>query len=130
MITSKKKKNRRGGKGYAKKLEEYGLYTMGDIDRCSIGKENELYNEDLLYRLFGVNAGFFGGYNDYDAKGHKIGETRPGFFCGMNHYDSRGHKVGETRPGFFGGMNHYDDSGRKTGHSDRNFLGDWNHYDD
>ena len=46
----------RVGKGYAKKLEEYGLYTMGDIARCSIGKENELYNEDMLYRLFGVNA--------------------------------------------------------------------------
>lgn len=29
---------------------------MGDIARCSIGKENELYNEDLLYRSFGVNA--------------------------------------------------------------------------
>ena len=29
---------------------------MGDIARCSIGKANELYNEDLLYRLFGVNA--------------------------------------------------------------------------
>ena len=46
----------RVGKGYAKKLEEYGLYTMGDIARCSIGKENELYKEDLLYKLFGVNA--------------------------------------------------------------------------
>ena len=46
----------RVGKGYAKKLEEYGIYTMGDIARCSIGKENELYNEDLLYRLFGINA--------------------------------------------------------------------------
>ena len=46
----------RVGKGYAKKLEEYGLYTMGDIARCSIGKENELYNEELLYKLFGVNA--------------------------------------------------------------------------
>jgi len=46
----------RVGKGYSKKLEEYGLYTMGDIARCSIGKENELYNEDLLYKLFGVNA--------------------------------------------------------------------------
>ena len=46
----------RVGKGYAKKLEEYGLYTMGDIARCSIGKANELYNEDLLYKLFGVNA--------------------------------------------------------------------------
>lgn len=40
----------RVGKGYAKKLEEHGLYTMGDIARCSLG------NEDLLYKLFGVNA--------------------------------------------------------------------------
>ena len=46
----------RVGRGYAKKLEENGLFTMGDIARCSIGKENELYNEDLLYKLFGVNA--------------------------------------------------------------------------
>lgn len=44
------------GKGYAKKLEDHGLYTMGDIARCSIGKPNELYNEDLLYNMFGVNA--------------------------------------------------------------------------
>ena len=28
----------RVGKGYAKKLEEHGLFTMGDIARCSIGK--------------------------------------------------------------------------------------------
>ena len=40
----------RVGKGYAKKLEKYGMYTMGDIARCSINKE------DLLYKLFGVNA--------------------------------------------------------------------------
>ncbi len=46
----------RVGKGYAKKLEEHGLYTMGDIARCSIGKPNELYNEELLYKLFGINA--------------------------------------------------------------------------
>ena len=46
----------RVGKGYAKKLQEVGLYTMGDIARCSIGKTNEYYNEDLLYRIFGVNA--------------------------------------------------------------------------
>lgn len=46
----------RVGKGYAKKLEAHGLYTMGDIARCSIGKDDEFYNEDLLYRLFGVNA--------------------------------------------------------------------------
>ena len=46
----------RVGRGYAKKLEQYGLYTMGDIARCSIGKPNDLYNEELLYKLFGVNA--------------------------------------------------------------------------
>jgi DNA polymerase V len=46
----------RVGKGYAKKLEAQGLYTMGDVARCSVGKPTEYYNEDLLYRLFGVNA--------------------------------------------------------------------------
>ena len=40
----------RVGTGYAKKLEAKGLYTMGDIARCSIN------NEDLLYKMFGVNA--------------------------------------------------------------------------
>ena len=40
----------RVGRGYAKKLEEHGMYTMGDIARCS------LRHEELLYRLFGVNA--------------------------------------------------------------------------
>jgi DNA polymerase V len=44
------------GKGYAKKLEEHGLYTMGDVARCSVGKLGEYYNEELLYKLFGVNA--------------------------------------------------------------------------
>ncbi len=46
----------RVGKGYAKKLESVGLYTMCDIARCSVGKENEYYNENLLYDMFGVNA--------------------------------------------------------------------------
>lgn len=46
----------RVGPGYARKLEENGLFTMGDIARCSIGKPGDFYNEDLLYRLFGVNA--------------------------------------------------------------------------
>ncbi len=46
----------RVGRGYSKKLEQNGLYTMGDIARCSIGKADEFYNEDLLYKLFGVNA--------------------------------------------------------------------------
>ena len=40
----------RVGKGYAKKLEENRMYTMGDIALCSIN------NEDLLFKLFGVNA--------------------------------------------------------------------------
>ena len=44
------------GRGYAKKLEEQGLYTMGDIARCSLGKPSDYYNEDLLYHMFGVNA--------------------------------------------------------------------------
>jgi len=46
----------RVGPGYAKKLEKVGLRTMGDVARCSVGKPTEFYNEDLLYKLFGVNA--------------------------------------------------------------------------
>ena len=46
----------RVGQGYAKKLAKYDMYTMGDVARCSLGKEDEFYNEELLYRLFGVNA--------------------------------------------------------------------------
>ena len=46
----------RVGRGYAKKLEEVGLFTMGDIARCSVGRSNDYYNEDLLYKLFGINA--------------------------------------------------------------------------
>jgi DNA polymerase V len=42
----------RVGKGYAKKLEEHGMFTMGDVARTSIK------NEDLLFKLFGVNAEF------------------------------------------------------------------------
>ena len=40
----------RVGKGYAKKLEANGMYTMGDVARCSET------NEELLYHLFGKNA--------------------------------------------------------------------------
>lgn len=46
----------RVGRGYARKLEAHGLATMGDIARCSIGRADEYYNEDLLYKMFGVNA--------------------------------------------------------------------------
>ena len=42
----------RVGKGYSKKLQEKGLYTMGDIARCSLSE----YGEKMLYKLFGVNA--------------------------------------------------------------------------
>ena len=46
----------RVGKGYAKKLAAYQIYTMGDVARCSVGKEKEYHNEELLYKLFGINA--------------------------------------------------------------------------
>ena len=40
----------RVGRGYAKKLEANGMFTMGDVAMRS------LYDEDRLYKLFGVNA--------------------------------------------------------------------------
>lgn len=46
----------RVGKGYKKKLESVGLYTMGDIARCSLGAESDYYNEGLLRRMFGKNT--------------------------------------------------------------------------
>lgn len=46
----------RVGKGYSAKLEKVGLYTMGDIARCSLGRKNEYYNEKILYEMFGINA--------------------------------------------------------------------------
>lgn len=38
------------GGGYSKKLEQNGMFTMGDVARCSLD------NEELLYKLFGINA--------------------------------------------------------------------------
>lgn len=46
----------RVGSGYAKRLETVGIRTMGDIARCSLGGINDYYNEDLLYKMLGVNA--------------------------------------------------------------------------
>jgi len=46
----------RVGRGYAKSLEKVGIYTMGDIAKCSTGDVNNYYSEALLYKLFGVNA--------------------------------------------------------------------------
>lgn len=38
------------GRGISNRLEKNGIYTMGDIARVS------LYNEDILYKMFGINA--------------------------------------------------------------------------
>ena len=43
------------GRGYERKLEKNGMFTMGDVAKCSAGLDR-FYNEDLLYKLFGVNA--------------------------------------------------------------------------
>ncbi len=45
----------RVGHGYADKLASLGLFTMGDVARCSAGTSG-YYTEDLLYKTFGVNA--------------------------------------------------------------------------
>lgn len=42
----------RVGKGYAKKLEENGMFTLGDVALESMTERGE----DRLYKLFGVNA--------------------------------------------------------------------------
>ncbi len=44
----------RVGKGIAARLEANGMFTMGDVARCSIG--TGFHSEDLLYKLFGINA--------------------------------------------------------------------------
>lgn len=46
----------RVGRGYAKRLADIGLYTMGDIARCSLGGKQDFYNADKLYDIFGINA--------------------------------------------------------------------------
>ena len=40
----------RVGRGYARKLEAHGMFTMGDVARQSVR------DEDVLYDLFGINA--------------------------------------------------------------------------
>ena len=44
------------GRGIARRLEANGMFTQGDIARCSVGKAHERHNANLLYKLFGVNA--------------------------------------------------------------------------
>ena len=42
----------RVGRGYARSLQAHGLFTMGDVARCSMDPAGQA----LLYKLFGVNA--------------------------------------------------------------------------
>ncbi len=44
------------GPGTAARLARHRMFTMGDIARCSIGRAGDFWNENLLYKLFGVNA--------------------------------------------------------------------------
>jgi DNA polymerase V len=46
----------RVGRGIARRLENEGIYTMGDVARCSVGSFEDYYNEDLLYQMLGINA--------------------------------------------------------------------------
>lgn len=46
----------RVGHGIAASLAKVGIRNMGQIALCSVGDEKSFYNENLLYRLFGVNA--------------------------------------------------------------------------
>ena len=48
----------RVGRGYAKTLAKYGIYTMGDIARESLKQNKGNEGMELLYRLFGKNASF------------------------------------------------------------------------
>ena len=44
------------GGGIARRLEQYGIRTMGDIALCSVADEKSALNESFLYKLFGINA--------------------------------------------------------------------------
>lgn len=46
----------RVGRGYANRLQSLGIFTMGDIAKCSLGKKEDFHNEKLLYDTFGINA--------------------------------------------------------------------------
>ncbi len=46
----------RVGQGISARLEKLGIYTMGDIARCSVGEVGSYYSEELLYKTFGINA--------------------------------------------------------------------------
>ena len=46
----------RVGPGITERLKKYNIRTMGDIARCALGGPNDFYNENLLYKILGINA--------------------------------------------------------------------------
>ncbi len=44
------------GHGYARRLDQLGLHTMGEIAACSVGRLDQRFNPTLLYRTFGIKA--------------------------------------------------------------------------
>ena len=66
-----------GGAGVWEKDGRARHLYDGDIARCSLGGPGDLHNEDLLYKLFGINAELLILYalciytNEYGAKGLK-----------------------------------------------------------
>lgn len=46
----------RVGHGIANRLAKYGMHTMGDVARCSLGSAADSLNENLLFDIFGKNA--------------------------------------------------------------------------
>lgn len=73
------------------------------------------------------DPGLFGGYTTYDSHGHKTGRSEPDLFGGYTHYDAKGHKTGRSEPDLFGGYTNYDAKGHKTGHSDPGLFGEYSH---
>ncbi|MBP5533215.1 MAG: DNA methylase [Lachnospiraceae bacterium] len=83
------------GSGYNRRLQKLGLYTMGDIARCSVGKPDEFYNEDLLYKEFGINAELLIDHAwGWEPVGmHEIKTYRP-----ENHSSSQGQVLSQPYP--------------------------------
>ena len=73
---------------------------------------------------------FWGGYNHYDEKGRRIGQSRPSGLEGFTDYDAKGRKIGRSRPNIWGGLNHYDNRGHKIGATNPGILSDFDHYDE
>jgi DNA polymerase V len=88
------------GPGIAKRLAKHGMHTMGDVARCSIGGPADVHNEDLLYRLFGVNAELLidhaWGYEPCEIKHIKAYRPEENSVS-SGQVLSRGYTIGEAR---------------------------------